>query len=111
MNSEFVGFSVASLREGGGPLAVEGVCVILNFEQMSMLRTLLQSLRASSLSEGAFLIKFVFQPQIIRNHRDKFGICGVDENSKIKYTKYSPIGSRKGSFGFMSLTEPMGFFV
>ena len=47
----------ASLREGGGPLAVEGACVILKFEQMSMLRTLPQSLRASSLPEGAFFNK------------------------------------------------------
>ena len=61
--------------------------MILNFEQVSMLRTLLQSLRASSLSEGAFLIKFVFQPQIIRNHRDKFGICGVDEISFLRYNE------------------------
>ena len=53
-----------------------GACVILNFEQVSMLRVLLQSLRASSLPEGAFLIKLIFEPEVVSNHRDKFGICG-----------------------------------
>ena len=42
-------------RGRGTAIAVEGACVILKFDQMSMFRTLLQSpYGASSLPEGAF---------------------------------------------------------
>ena len=66
--------AVASLREGGGPLAVEGACVILKCEQISMPRILPQSLRASSLPEGALLVQLILEPQIVSYHRNELRI-------------------------------------
>ena len=42
-----------------------------------MLRILPQSLRASSLPEGALLVQLILQPEIIRDHRDELRIRGL----------------------------------